>query len=104
MLAQQGRLRYIVSHRHEDDGKGLRPGHGLVTDSRVTVLREGLRHYQAWRSVYEAEGLEMLHCPDGTTWSIWDVDYLLHEGLPLLPKRQREAIWYCLIVGMREED
>jgi hypothetical protein len=75
-----------------------------VGDVRVTVLREVLRHYQDLRSAFEADGVDHVLCPDGSEWSLWDVDYLLEEGLPMLPEREQQSIRLCLIADMREED
>lgn len=76
----------------------------MASDPRVGTLRELLRHLQAWRSTFEAHGVEDLRCPDGSEWSLWDIEYLIEQGLPRLPKRQREAITLCLVEGYREVD
>lgn len=76
----------------------------MSSDPRVGTLRELLRHVQAWRSTFEAHGVEDLRCPDGSEWSLWDIEYLIDHGLPRLPRRQREAIILCLIQGRREVD
>lgn len=70
----------------------------------VPVLREAFRHYQAWRSLYEAHEVDdTLVCQDGTGLSLWDVAYLI-ENLRMLPPRQREAIQFCFIENMKEAD
>lgn len=73
-------------------------------DPRVGVLRELLRHLQPWLAAYESDGVDVITHDDGGEWSIWDVMYLVEHCVPRLPKRQREAINYCLIQGMREQD
>ncbi len=64
-----------------------------------------LRHLQDWRATHEASGLiEVICCPDGSEWSIWDIELLLDRGLPLIPHRQAEAIRLYLIEGLKEQD
>jgi hypothetical protein len=70
---------------------------------RVSELRELLRHFRAFRSVYEETGLEEITTPEGNTWSVWDLDYL-HSQLHRLTLRQRQAITLCLIHNVRERD
>lgn len=62
------------------------------------------RNLQAFRSLYEADGVDVLPDPSGQMWSLWDLEYLLEEGLPLLPVRQRQSIMLCLVLNMRERD
>lgn len=69
----------------------------------MPVLREVLRHYQAFRSVFETDGVDTLTGPDGFEISLWDVEYLV-QSLSLLPPRQRQAIQFCLIENMKETD
>jgi DNA-directed RNA polymerase specialized sigma24 family protein len=73
-------------------------------DPRVKVLRELLRHWEEWRTLFETYGLELIPCPDGSEWSFWDVKYLIDEAVPLLPMRQRQAIDLCLVKNLRERD
>ena len=53
--------------------------------------------------MYETEGIDTLHGPDGFSISLWDVEYLV-SNLNRLPPRQNQAIRYCLIENMREQD
>lgn len=71
---------------------------------RVAVLRELFRNLQAFRSLYESDGVDIITDPKGQTWSLWDLEYLIREGLPLLPVRQRQAILLCLVKNWREID
>lgn len=71
---------------------------------RVAVLRELFRNLQGFRSLYESDGVDAINDPSGQTWSLWDLEYLYNECLPLLPKRQREAIQLCLVENRREID
>lgn len=70
----------------------------------VDTLREILRNMQGFRALREDHGIDTIPCPDGEPVSIWDLEYLLDEGLPLLPTRQREAILLCLVQNYRERD
>ena len=70
----------------------------------MSTLRELLRHMQALRSLYEAEGIDEIPLPGGESITLWDLEYLLEEIHTRLPPRQREAIDLCLVQGMREVD
>ena len=76
----------------------------MANKADISVLRELLRHVEGWRSAYESDGVDVLPCPDGTEWSLWDLEYLIEHGLPILPRRQRQSIILCLICGYREVD
>ena len=69
----------------------------------VEVLRELLRHHQAWHSLFEAREVEDVLEYQDIAVSLWDLDYLV-VALKRLPPRQREAIQYCFLEGMRESD
>ena len=69
----------------------------------MPLLREVLRNLQSFRSVFEADGVDTLHGPDGFSISLWDIEYLV-SNLTLLPPRQRQAIQFCLIDNMKESD
>lgn len=69
----------------------------------VGLLRELFRHLQAFRSLFEAEGVDTLTGPDGQQWSLWDLEDLYREAEGL-PCRQKEAIDLCLIANVRERD
>jgi DNA-directed RNA polymerase specialized sigma24 family protein len=71
---------------------------------QVGTLREVFRHLEAFRSLHESEGLEVIPGPDGTEWSLWDLEYLLEEAESLLPPRQYEAIQLCLVQNLKEKD
>lgn len=76
-----------------------------MADQRVASLRELFRNIQQWRSLNESEGFEILRCPiTKIEWSIWDIEYLLDEGLAQLPRGQREAIRLCLVEDMKESE
>jgi len=67
------------------------------------VLRELFRNLQAFRAVFEAEGVETLSGPDGQVWNLWDLEYL-YEQIVFLPPRQRQAIQLCLFANIKETD
>lgn len=68
-------------------------------------LRELFRHIQHWRSIHELEGVEVIRCPTTLIeWSIWDIEYLLQEGLERLTPRQKQAITLCLVQDMKESN
>lgn len=70
----------------------------------VPILRELLRHYQAWRSLYEAREVDDVICSSqGFCVSLWDLEYII-ENLVVLPPRQRQAIQFCLIENMKETE
>ena len=73
-------------------------GHSLT----VEVLREFFRHLQAWHSLYEAEGVDVLSGPDGEEWSLWDIDVLYEMSQHYLSVRQRQAIRLCLYENLSE--
>lgn len=63
-----------------------------------------MRNLQAFRAVYETNGVDTIRDLDGEEWNIFDLDYLYRVGLPLLPLRQRQAIELCLVQNMKEVD
>ena len=69
----------------------------------VSLLREVLRNYQGWKSLYEAREVGDTITDEGYSLTLWDVEYLI-VNLRLLPPRQRQAIQFCLIENMREQD
>lgn len=75
-----------------------RPAQGLT----VEILREAFRHLQAWHSLYEAEGVDVLTGPDGEEWSLWDIDVLYEMSQHYLSVRQRQAIKLCLYENLSE--
>lgn len=68
----------------------------------VPLLREVLRNYQSWRSLYEAREVGDTIHDDDYSLTLWDVEYLI-SNLRLLPPRQRQAIQFCLIENMLEK-
>lgn len=80
------------------------PSAPAIASVDLSVLREMLRHYQAFCALYEAERVDTLTAPDGTEWCLWDLKMLVERGLPLLPERQREAIYWCFLENKRERD
>jgi hypothetical protein len=68
----------------------------------VETLREMFRHLQAWHSLYEAEGTDVLTGPDGEEWSLWDIDILYEMSQYYLSVRQRQAIRLCLYENLSE--
>jgi hypothetical protein len=76
----------------------------LIINQSLTVetLREIFRNLQAWHSLYEAEGVDVLHAPDGEEWSLWDMDALYEMSQYYLSVRQRQAIRLCLYENLSE--
>ncbi|MFF7198227.1 sigma factor-like helix-turn-helix DNA-binding protein [Streptomyces sp. NPDC008079] len=68
----------------------------------VRTLRELLRHLQAWQSLYETEGKDVITGPDGTQYCIHDIWTLVREGVPHLSPRQRQAISLFLLHNLPE--
>jgi hypothetical protein len=68
----------------------------------VETLREMFRHLQAWHSLYEAEGIDVLTGPDGEEWALWDIDILYEMSQHYLSVRQRQAIKLCLYENLSE--
>jgi hypothetical protein len=68
----------------------------------VGTLRELFRHLHAFRAVFEDDGVDTICDPDGFEWSLWDLEYLYREGLPLLPERMWQAIELCLVRNLKE--
>lgn len=72
-------------------------------DPKISELRELFRNLLAFRAVYESDGIDQLHAPDGVVWSLWDLEYLYRQT-QRLTLRQRQAIELCLIHNVREQD
>jgi hypothetical protein len=60
------------------------------------------RHLQAWHSLYEAEGIDVITGPDGEEWALWDIDILYEMSQHYLSVRQRQAIKLCLYENLSE--
>lgn len=69
----------------------------------VRTLRELFRNIQQFRALYETEGIDEVMGPDGDVHSYFDLEYLYRQ-LPLLPKRQQQAIELCLVQNMVESE
>lgn len=71
---------------------------GVLT---VGLLREIFRNLTAFRSTYEAHGIDEVHGPSGLTINLHDIEYL-YSQLHRLPFRQAQAIELFLVQGHRE--
>jgi hypothetical protein len=69
----------------------------------VGVLRSLLKNLEAFRSLYESEGIDILPGPGGVEYSLYDIEYL-YEARHLLSTRQQEAIELFLVRNIRERD
>lgn len=87
------------------------------TDPRVNSLRLLFRHLMAFRSIYESDGVNEITAPNGTVWSLFDIEYLYREAMrrptgvkpydllhPCLPIRQQQAIELFLILNLPEDE
>jgi hypothetical protein len=86
------------------DVEGVLPAAPATPGIDLTILRSMFRNYQGFKSLYESDGIDTLRLDGGAEFSLWDLTYLIEEGLPLLPSRQSEAIYWCLICNKRETD
>lgn len=86
------------------------------TDPRVNSIRLLFRNLEALRSLQESEGIYEITAPNGSTWSLWDIEYLYAEAMrrptgrkaydrehPTLPLRQQQAIHLFLVMNLPEE-
>lgn len=73
----------------------------MPDDPRVGVIREIFRHIDAWRALYEIYGTDTLPTDHGT-WTLWEIEYLIEEGVPLLSRNQQQAITLYLLDGLLE--
>lgn len=70
----------------------------------VSTLRELLRNLQSWESLYEASEVpEVITGPDGTEYSIFDIQYVYSCRNKLAP-RQQEAIELFLYENIKEKE
>lgn len=76
----------------------------VPANPRVSELRDLFRFLSDFRAAYEATGLDEITTPYGSTWTLWDLEYLLRVADRRLTQRQRQAITLCLVHGMREKD
>lgn len=74
------------------------------------------RHLLWFRSVYESDGVTEITAPNGSAWSLFDIEYLYKEAMrrptgdklydllhPCLPIRQQQAIELFLVLNMPED-
>jgi hypothetical protein len=86
------------------------------TDPRVNAVRILLRNLQLFRSLHESGGVDEITAHNGTSWSLWDIEYLYEQAMrrptgnrsydrlhPTLPLRQQQAIQLFLVMGFPED-
>jgi hypothetical protein len=75
-------------------------------DPRVNTLRNLFRNLHQFRAVYETDGVSEIVDPDGTVWTLWDLEELYRVAVysSILPLRQRQAIEMFLVLNMSEAD
>lgn len=79
-------------------------GGSTVSDRlSVKVLRDLMRQYQAWHSMYESGEVADVLVYGSFSISLWDLDYLV-DNLHRLPRRQNEAIRFCFLENLKESD
>lgn len=83
-----------------ETGQREEADHALFT---VATLRECFRHLQAFRSVYESEGVDTIVGPGGEEICLWDLESL-YDRLSILPPRQHQAIELFLVQNIREDE
>lgn len=71
-------------------------------DLDLGTLRELFRHLQAWRALWETEGIDVISS-GCRSYCLHDIEYL-YSLLPALPRRQWQAIELCLVQNMKESD
>lgn len=70
----------------------------------MNELRQLFRYLQEFRSLYELEGIEEITTPSGSTWSLWDLEYLYERSAQLLTPAQYRAITLFLVHDIKEQD
>ena len=70
----------------------------------VPTLKAMLRGLLAFRAYYEISREDTATSVDGIEWCLWDVEYLFEQAVERLPKRQAQAIEFCLVHNMTEAD
>lgn len=80
----------------------------IVTSSQafpaVSELRSLFRFLQEFRSLYETKGIDEIVSPSGSSWSLWDLEYLYRQAQTLLTDSQYTAIRLFLVEDHRERD
>lgn len=69
----------------------------------VAILRELLRNLQAFQALREEHNVTEITGPDGTIYSIFDIEYL-YECRERLSPRQKQAIELFLYENILERD
>jgi hypothetical protein len=70
----------------------------------VEILRAMFRALHEFRALYQDHGVDSLRGPDGTVWSLMDIEYLYEQSQRVLPPRQADSIRLFLVENMSEED
>lgn len=71
----------------------------------VSVLRGLLGNYHEFLAYYESSGNDVVTSPiDGEQYSLWDLQIIVQEIIPLLPPRQRQATILFLVQNYSERD
>jgi hypothetical protein len=86
------------------------------TDTRVNTLRVLFRCLHQFRSLFESDGVNQITAPNGSCWSLLDIEYLYAAAMrqpcgdkdwdrahPTLPKRQQQAIELFLVLNKPED-
>ena len=73
----------------------------MPADPRVGVLREIFRHIEAWRALYEIYGIDTLPSDYGS-WSLWEIETLIRDGLPKVSPSRAQAIRLYLLENRKE--
>lgn len=76
----------------------------IQASPEVAELRQLLRYLQEFRSLYELEGIDEVTTPRGSTWSLWDLEYLYAKAADLLTPSQFTAIQLFLVEDHKEAD
>lgn len=72
-----------------------------VTADQMKVM---LRALHLLRAHFEDTGTDTIRTPDGTEWTLWDIEYLFEVSQEALPERQAEAIRFHIVEGMTERE
>jgi hypothetical protein len=82
----------------------------------VNTLRVLFRCLHQFRSLFESEGIYEITAPNGSVWSLFDIEYLYKAAMrkptgereydrahPCLPLRQQQAIELFLVLNLPED-